>query len=238
MRTPRTLPDITKNVLQDPARTREQAAWELLHAVDDLFPATTAQLRSLGERYVNEHEGELPDDHPDNLAAELRFLRAVADWTTANAIACESVNDAAEKWAVGESPSAGLYVDAEFDGPEFRILSASISAYPHTETREEFLAKAGRHYDEVSRAFQAAGAKRGPVKRSVEHFRYLAVHLVLGVSFADIAATPERFGVPAATATTIAGEVRKVAQLIGLPLRNLPGPKPGTRRKIGHRARR
>jgi hypothetical protein len=86
----RHLPDFAKNILQDPERTRQQAAWELLYAVYDLFPERYAELRS----FEDELDSSL-DEHIDE---------------------------------------NGTFVDE----------TPSITAYPHTETRQEFLKGAGQ----------------------------------------------------------------------------------------------
>src|SRR5688572_12602053 len=102
----RHLSDIAKNVLQDPDRTAEQTAWELLYAIADLFPERLAELRALGARLVSEYENEREEDDEDNRNAEERFRLAVGDWTSRNRIACPAVEEAAEKYAVGDTASA------------------------------------------------------------------------------------------------------------------------------------
>jgi hypothetical protein len=231
-------PDIAKNVLQDPARTQEQAAWELLCAIRDLYPERTALLRAIGEQLAEQYDEELAEDDLENLAAEGRFLQSVRDWTDANGITCESVNEAAKLWATKQSPEVGLYGDVDFEDPQGRGRTPSLTAYPFNETREEFVERAGRYYDEIRRTFDAAGVTSGPIKRNRDHFRYLAAHLVGRVSFAEISRSHETLGIAAVAEKTVAGSAREVAQMLGLPLRNIPGPKPGFPRKTGHRASR
>jgi hypothetical protein len=237
----RHLPDIAKNVLQDPARTQEQAAWELLYAVGDLFPDRIKELRALGERLVSDYYDELGDTHPDNRQAEDHFTSAVRDWTAKNRISCVRVDEAAVKYAVGNSPSAGLYIDVDPDDPGFIDRTPSITARPYNETRQEFLKRAAEYYDQLARRYAEQGATRGPVKRQgSDHFRYLAAHLVGAYSFAQIAREHARFQLDAVvTEKTVAGEARKTARLIGLALRNIPGPRPGSRpRRALQRVRR
>jgi hypothetical protein len=238
-KTKRHLPDIAKNVLQDPDRTREQAAWELLYAVQDLFPERIQGLRDLGERLASDYNGEADESDDHNKQVEDQFTRAVRDWAATNRISCAAVDDAAAKY-VGGTPSVDVFVDADVDDPDFIDRTPSITAGPYNETRQEFLKRAGKYYDDLAQRYVEQGATRGPVKRDGgDHFRYLAAHLVGGFSFADIAGDPARFSVAAASKKTVAGEARKTARLIGLALRTVPGPRPGSRsRRALQRVRR
>lgn len=235
------LPIIAKNVLQTPERTREQAAWALLYAVRELFPDRIAELRAVGNQAADEYIDELDENDKANQEAAGRFRRGVQDWTSKNGMSCDAVNRAAAGYAVGDTPSAGRYVDADINDPDFIDRTPSITARPYNETRQEFLTRAAEYFEHVVQHYAAKhGVKRGPVKREGEdHFRYLAAHLVGQCSWAEIARQHARFNVDATSAKTVAGEARKTARLIGLPLRAKPGPRPGSRlRRAVHRARR
>ena len=233
-KTTRDLTDIAKNVLQTRERTREQAAGALMSAIRDLFPDRYEELRALGVQLESELDYPPEDFGVDpravqrnNEEAESRFLRGVQDWTSRNGVSCEAMNKAAAECATGDT-SGGLYMDAHFDDKGHLVFhnTPSITAYPYNETRKEFLKRARQHYDRRVRLLKAPGETFGPVKRTHDHFRYLAVHLVGKTSYAEIADEPDEFKVAAASVKTVAGEARKVAQLIGLP--GIRGPRPGS----------
>lgn len=235
-------PDFAKNVLQTPARTREQVAWQLLYAVRELFPERLAELRAVGERAADEYIDELDENDRTNREVADRFRRGVHDWTSKNGMSCDAVNNAAAAYAVGDAPSVHRYIDADIRDPDFVDRTPSITARPYNETRQEFLTRATEYFERVVELYaRKHGVKRGPVKREgTDHFRYLAAHLVGGHSFADIAREPDRFQLDAVVdQKTVAGEARKVARLIGLDLRLVPGPRPGRPiARARHRVRR
>lgn len=235
-------PAIFRNVVQSPSRTVEQAAWELLWAIDGLFPSKTRELRAIAQRLWSEAADEAEEHDPRNVAASERFVRSIRKWTLANKISSLAVDLAVEKWATdADQTCSGLYLLDEFDENGNLVRRGpTLSAYPFNETREEFLEKAGKYYDEVVRLGEQRGAKAGAVKRDVDHFRWLAAHLVGGYSYADIA-DPERnrLGLSAQSEKTVAGECRKLATLIGISLPMSPGPRPGLSiKRTRHRAKR
>src|SRR6266542_4258564 len=143
-------PHFIKNVVQAASRTSEQAAWELLNAINELFPEKINELCALGDRLRAEVNDEAEPNDRGNVAADARFLRGVRDWTAANNIASASVDDAAEKWATGNEPEHRFYLVDEFDQSGNLIKKApTLTAYPYNETRDEFLEKAGKYYDQM-----------------------------------------------------------------------------------------
>jgi hypothetical protein len=68
------------------------------------------------------------------------------------------------------------------------MLLRVMPASPVTETLDEFLARARHHYRETETWLRARGMTDRPIKRELDHFRYLAVHLIGGHSWAEIAA--------------------------------------------------
>lgn len=230
--------DISRNVLQDPARTKEQAAWQLLYAICELFPERLKALREIGERFASAYIHELPEEDPENRQALSGFERAVDEWTEWNRIRCPTTIDAAREFACGGSPSAGLYLDAHFDASgQLVIADDGITAYPYNETRYEFLKKAGAYYDRLAERYMRDGATRGPVKRDLEHFRYLAAHLVGGYTWAELAYGDTPLQLPRGEQQSVADGARRVAKLIGILLAGNRGPRKGTRRhrRLGRR---
>jgi hypothetical protein len=102
---------------------------------------------------------------------------------------------------------------------------------PLRETLDEFLDRARQHYRETKTFYEQHGFTRAPVKREVDHFRYLAAHLVGGYSWAQLADGDTPLNLPVKSEKTIAGEARKAAALIRLSLRPVPGPRPGSPRR-------
>jgi hypothetical protein len=224
-------PEFLKNVVQAPFRTSEQAAFELLSAISRFFPDRINQLRDLGRRLHAEVDDEADADDPANADALNRFVRGVREWTTANNIASPTVDDAAEKWATGGIPDGGLYLVDDFDENLNLIKRApSLQAYPFNETRDEFLEKAGKYYDEIVQLCVQKGSKLGPVKRDVEHFRYLAAHLVGGYTWAEIAHGDTPLDLSRATQQAVAEGARETAALLGIVLTTKRGARKGARR--------
>jgi hypothetical protein len=233
--------NISRHTLQHQHRTREQASFQLLDAIEQLYPDRTKALRRIGEQLIAAVSDEHPEDDDDNRLAVKEFESAVESWTTENQIRCDAVVAAARKYAVNEGPAVGITINAEFNERGDLVRhDRGIVAYPFNETRDEFVRRAAEYYDELAQRFIGQGATRGTVKREAsDHFRYLAAHYVGGHSFAEISDDASRFNVASRSPKTVAEESRKVAALIGLSLRNTPGPRPGSRlRKPAHRAKR
>jgi hypothetical protein len=233
-------PDFSRNVLQHQERTREQAAWELLSAVRDLFPDRFLELRDFRDLIPLVYEGDADLNDAGIQASEARFWDAVCEWTSKNGIASEVVNRVAAERALGNTVGGGVtcgYLDEH--GNE--VEPPSLWVDPFTEEREDFLRRADRFYREVVEFYRKrTGAKPpGAVKRNLEHFRWLAAHLVGGCSFARIADGDNPFGLSASSDKTVAGECGKLAALIGISMLVSPGPRRGCPiRKAAHRARR
>lgn len=167
--------------------------------------------------------------------------RRVAAWTSAHHVACPAVNDVAAKivggcWGPEGAVIWTVSLGGETGNPveELDLLGGrGIHAHPFEETFEEFLGRAGRHYKEVKTRLIKAGYQPQAVKRDRDHFRYLAAHLLGGYSFAEIAdgETGFRLLPSKKSPKTVAGEARKVAQLIGIELPKAPGPRRGSRRR-------
>src|SRR5687768_16281686 len=80
--------------------------------------------------------------------------------------------------------SARLLVDERGnvdDPPELTPAS------PFDESFDEFMLRARTHYHAVQDWHERRGFSQRPVKREMDHFRYLAAHLVVDHSWATIA---------------------------------------------------
>lgn len=201
---------------------QEEAAWDLLTAVREMFPGRFAELTALW--------ADLSDDLGEVGFGDLycSLADSVDQWTSRNRISCPAVDEVATSMAAGFRPAEVL---AGTEG------LPPIRANPFGETLEEFLDRARQHYNKVRRSFEARGFKR-QVKREYDHFRYLAAHLIGKYSWAEIARGDAPFELPRKSSKTIAGEARKAAQLVGLCLPNKPGPRPGSRAPRRRRRRR
>lgn len=210
------------------------AASDLLTAVGELFPERFDELLAFG-RDPAYHEldtpfGKLYDDLYDSVTL----------WTRENQISCSAVDEVATCIAAGLAPlrdSAPMF-ERNKKGDLVRIGPPPIHAEPFRETLDEFLDRARRHYKEVREAFKHRSYTERPVKRELDHFRYLAAHLIGGHSWEAIARGRTPFHFPTKSAKTVAGEARKAARLVGISLPNKPGPRLGSRVPHPHRAHR
>jgi hypothetical protein len=227
---------LTKHVLQAEWRTGKQAAWELLLAVKELFPERIDQLvlqiRELtrGQNLPvlrDRFEWRFEDQAEDATIATIE--RCVNEWTATNHISSPEVEMAAARLALGFSKPDIARVIGTTDDEGNEIDPPALTAYPFDETKEEFLKRAAKYFDEVVQ-FYRSEPKRRPIKRDVVHFKDLVAYLVGGYSWAEIAHGKTPFGLPRRSEKTVAGEARKTAALLGLALPTRRGPRPGTRR--------
>src|SRR2546426_9050237 len=151
---------------------QEEAAWNLLAAVREMFPAQFAELTA---RW---------DDLREDLD-EVGFVDVLSDltdfvdqWTLKNRISCPAVDGVAAHRVTGGGLTEVLI--GTRGGPP-------IHANPFDETLDEFLGRARQHYKEVRGYFEAQGFKKRPAKRELDHFRYLVAHLIGGYSWEEIA---------------------------------------------------
>lgn len=221
------------NQLQDDQRIREEAAWALLGAVEELFPAKIDQLRELEERLR-----AAPDDD-ENPEEGFRIydevVREAQKWTSGNRIACPAVNAAALRLACGDiGPASGVswtYIDRTYVDEHGREhVLPFIWTYPPDESKTEFLKRADAYYDEVVGLLKRPGDRHIPLKHDLEHFRWLVLRYVGQHSAADIARgvddwKPSRHVTP----ITVAGEVRKLADWFGIERSKTPGPRRGSK---------
>jgi hypothetical protein len=221
-----------KQVLQGDDRIREEEAWALLDAVNELFPEKFAELKTLTGRLES-----APDDEED--AEEGRRIyenvRAeVGRWTAENRIACPAVDRAALRLVCGDYGPEPFITLAYVDEQGRRRFVPSLTADPEHEPKPEFLKRADAHYDEVARLLATQGEKVGPAKRDLIHFRFLAARLVGGYTPAQLALNDplrSKFNLPPQSEKTIADETRKLAEVIGIQLPTRRGPIPGKPRQ-------
>ena len=181
--------DIARNVVQDPDPHEKQAASRnCCTTIGELYLGRLEALSEIGTRLASEYNPELSDpdepseDAPENQQAVSRFERAVDEWAAQNQVRCAAVIDAAEEFARVAAPQACACPQISIATGEAELIlrDSGITAFPHNETRDEFLKKAGQYYDALVRRWVGRGAKRGPIKREHDHFMYLAAHLVGG----------------------------------------------------------
>lgn len=211
---------LSRNVLGS-GFLHEEAAWDFLAVVRDLFPERFAELKAL-ESITDRDE---------------RAKRA-REWVVQNHISCSAVDEVAALIASGqdepfESFSISVYADKNGQLIE---RPPPIGASPQDETLDEFVHRAKQYYHEVREWFEQRGVKKRPTKHGLDPFRYLAAHLIGGYSLATIARGETRFQLPIKSDKTIAGEARKAAHLVGISLPNTPGPRRGS--KLPRRRRR
>jgi hypothetical protein len=216
---------LSRSVLSgSPEGHQEDAAWDLLDAVGELFPEAFYELG--------------PEDAPDDVVDQLddgQLLASIEEWTLRHRLACPAVDSVALQIAFGREPSLPMMVMR--DGK--RVQPPSITAWPAHETIDEFLGRAKRHYNSVRQDFLQRGYKPRPIKRERDHFRYLAAHLVGGYSWAEIARGKTPFTFSATRdAKTIAGEARKAARLVGISLSSKRGPRRGSKQHAPRLRRR
>lgn len=213
---------ITKERLTDARRTADQAAWELLYALERLFPEKAAALRDIAE------DVDVVVADQDKHTAQVR--RRLDGWLRANNIFCRAVRDAAWRWGRGYSSPEMFFVEPELD--EAGMFRAEpLVANPFRETRAQFMRRAGRHYSERVQQGKRRGFKAGASKHEVDHFRWLVKRLVGGKSWAVIAeeeAVEQKHG-GNLDVKSIASEARKTALMIGLRFSSQRGPRKGTR---------
>jgi hypothetical protein len=215
------------------------AASAFLDAVCDMFPDRFAALETLGRSHLEDAEmrgsNSEDDDHflvygqPFGAAYDGLHER-VYEWTSENGISCAAVDKAATLNAAGQQVPDVFFIEVERldkSGNPLPEQPPSIQVWPFNETLEQFLERARRHYKEVLDWYGQRGFKKRPIKRESDHFRWLAAYLVGGRPWAQIA-EDEDLNPLRLSEKTIAGEARKVALLIGIPLRNTPGPRRGS----------
>jgi hypothetical protein len=231
-------PQFTRNLLHDPDIVRQQLASQLLSAVEELFPDRYQELTKLSGLLPIVYEGE--DGYSDDeLAAQNgRFWSAVCEWTKKNRLSSEVVNHVAAQTALENPVGSGIvfrFIDE--DGKWFTPPVLQVN--PYEEGRDDFIRRAGRYYDDLAERCQRGGGLRGPVKRDLEHFKWLAARLVGDFTYARIADGDNGLGLSAASEKTVAGECRKLATLLGIPVPASPDPQRGRSvKKSAHRARR
>jgi hypothetical protein len=218
---------LSRNVLSASSlNVEEDAAWDLMEAVRELFPQVYAELEGI---VFVPNDSDEPDEDPEKIVQDAR------EWTKRHRLACPAVDDVATQIARGQepvSPYAGVWY---FDEKGQRLDLPAISANPSIQTLEEFLKQAKHHYREMRRLFLKRGYKKRVIKREAEHFRYLAAHLVGRYSWADMARNQTPFAFSLKSEKTIAGEARKAARLVGISLPTKRGPRLGSRRRPRHR---
>jgi hypothetical protein len=221
---------LSKHVLQLEWRTRELYAWELLRAVEELFPERIQGLKSITSGFDLEKLRERLDI--PILDEEQQFLerleRRVHKWTEANKIASPTVDQVASRFSLGfAAPAEAIVGTIDDQGNE--LQPPSLLAYPYDETKREFLARARLYWDEVLQFYQDP-QKPKPAKRDLVHFRDLVAFLIGGYSWAEIAGGRTPFRLPHRSDKTVAGEARKLGSLLGISMPVHRGPRPGTRR--------
>lgn len=211
------------HLVSSPSQNQQDAAWEFLTAVRELFPPKYEELEALGSDQYFEDLEEPWDQRWNELGA------IVGQWTATNRIACPAINHIAMRIAAGQQlPDHAYFLDiTDEDGNPIR-QPAAIRARPN-ETRDKFLERAKAHFSEMRQFYLEHGLKEAPLKREREHFRFLAAHLIGGHSFADITQGRTPFKFPSVQYTTVTSGARDAARLIGISLPTKPGPRPGSR---------
>lgn len=176
----------------------------MLNAVKDLFPTVFAELTDL--RSVD--AGERNDK--------------VKEWALRHNIDCAAVTEMAEEMIAGAVvPPATITVQL-LARPDQQVAEPPqlSTLLPFDETRDEYLERARKHYQAVTKWYLDRGFRWGTVKRERDHFGYLAARLVGGHSCAEIASgkVAELRTLAAASEKTIAGETLKIAAIIGLTI--------------------
>jgi hypothetical protein len=236
-------PNFTRKLLHDPDQVRLEATFELFLAIRDLFPTEFAVLLELRDRHRSEIRTWDDEDEPDNTDVDARFLAGVTTWTSRYGLSSELLDYAFADFSAGNWPSRGLLWGIEnADGNH--VAPPFLHTDPSNETREEFQHRAGLFHDKVAEWYRKRSGGDPPrlVKRNLEHFRWLAAHLVGGMSYEDIAKSAsesDQLGLSVQSPKTVAGECRKVAELIGISLPDKPGPRSGRKLKpANQRARK
>lgn len=220
---------LSRRVLQSEGRTKEHAAWLLMLALEELLPDRIEKLVSITRGLHTDTASLKALFEPFSLdrSDTKKWIQArVNEWCETNNIACEAVEHAAACWAVGFSGPSILDIGGIADKDGAEIDTPTLTADPHNESKDEFLKRAADYYDRVVHFF-GGSSKLKVVKRELSHFRYLVAHVVGGCSFAQIADGENPFKLAAKSAKTVAGECRKLAALIGVPMPSTPGPRPG-----------
>jgi hypothetical protein len=241
---------LASGAVSEPVLTQWWAAWELLHAVRELFSKRFAELEALRDNLRDEFQrGHVSDPAsytPNTLPNPFKeFIHA---WANRNGMSCDAVEKMAALIVLGDTASPRVTSELG-DGngnPLFSVWDAKgnrrdfllIRADPFSETLDEFIDRAKAHYKEMCALFQAMGYQKAPSKRERCHFRYLAAHRVGGFSFAQISAGETGLDLPRRSASAVAEGANEAARLVGLPLRSKPGPRPGSRLPATHRVQR
>jgi hypothetical protein len=226
------LPYFARNVLQELSRTKQEAAWELLAAIKELFPDRFQELRGIGDRLVDESDPDVEEDHPINVEAANRFFTAVAKWTKECRITSKIVNDVAADVALRKSIEP-VFFRGYFDQHGKHVEPPSLEDVdPHDEGREQFIERATRHYDALVEFYRDGTRDRlGVVKRDLQHFRYLAARLVGDYSWAELANQETPLGLPKATESSISEGARQAAALVDIDWTTKRGQRKGGRRR-------
>jgi len=231
------------NVLQRESDIREEAGWALLHTIRELLPAKIARLDQLEARLkeirptfegMEDDEIAFGEEQAERIFEEVRT--GVERWTKDHHIDCPAVNAAALRLVCGDiGPEKGLswtYVNRTYQDEHGRDqVLPFIWTYPPDESKDDFLTRAGAYYDGIVRLLKRAGDRTTAFKRDVEHFRWLVLQYVGGHSPTDIARgnvagfKPSRNVAP----VTVAGEVRRLADWLGIERSKAPGPRRGSK---------
>jgi hypothetical protein len=207
------------------------AAWEFLGAIEELFPSKYVGLLAIRKSMLDEFPA--PAESPEEYQLEMDELqRRVDRWTASNGITSPIVEHAASDAVCGnKGPSAGFVLDDENE-------YGSIQAQPFSESLEQFLGRARRHYKEARSIAGNGNVIMGRTTLQPDHFRYLVAHLLGGCSFADMASGRTKFNFRRKSAATVAAQARKVAKVLHLELPTKPGPRRGRPAPRRHRRRR
>jgi len=121
---------------------------------------------------------------------------------------------------------------AEPVGLSLRLLSLEpIRANPVSDTLDEFLKRARKHYEEAVKHLTVAGYLRGPIKRGRASDEYLALRLVGGNPFDAIAKGKTNPRLDVRSQKTVEGEARKLAKQLGITLQSKRGRPRGSKKR-------
>jgi hypothetical protein len=240
--------ELTKPIIRTPEQKSELAAWVFVDAAFKLFPELENELDASCERELDGLDPyELGPDDPDEEAKLLEPLRSrVGEWAAQHRISSPLIEDVllkritSRRFSVaglrqtGPEPFVGVFVDADMN---LLIDVKPITANPMWETLDDFLRRARAHYNHIKQLhidLNLADDEDRP--RQLEHFGYLAAHLIKGYSWAELGVFEDglpprvQLNLRRRSPAAIASGARSVAGLLGIRLRKLPGPQPGGRR--------
>jgi hypothetical protein len=227
---PRKQRPIFRPVLQKPNRTQELAAWELLDAVERLYKPAIEELTDI-ERHVElPHHDWTEDEDADTIDGRVwAFIEA---WAIKHHIHCQPVIVAARHRAFGNRSPERRILSARKNHAGDLKLPPTLSVDPYEESPQEFLVRAKRYYRQVER-FVGERAPAGAAFREATAFLWLVANRVGGKSWADIANGRTDFPLdllPIRAESTVSGEARKLARLLGIEMPSERGPRPGKAR--------